>query len=365
MIRLFVEKRAYVKEEEIIEFNALCQLLPGPSSTQTLIAIAYKVGGTSLAVLSFLIWVLPSAIFMGLLAIVVTMLEMSDQSVNFLRYIQPMAIGFVAYAAYTLARKLIHSTSEALMLLVAFMVTIFYPSAYVFPTLLIVGALLSSVINKKLEIAESQKLKFNWNKFAYFIGVLLAVALLGSIINRTSYFSLPTRLFENFYRNGSLVFGGGQVLIPLMFTEFVEMKHYISSQEFLSALAIQQIIPGPVFSFTSFLGGISMRSFGIEGQILGSLIAVIAINLPGFLLIIFLLPVWEEFKKMRGIKASLIGINAVAVGFVLAAFFLMTQSVKLDIPSVLVIIISFLALTFTRVSAPILIVVGLLLGIIF
>src|ERR1700712_5219991 len=108
----------------------------------------------------------------------------------------------------------------------------------------------------------------NPNKVAYFIGILLAFAALGAVINRTSPFSLPVRLFENFYRNGIMIFGGGQVLVPLMYTEFVEVKHYLSNSEFLTGYALQQALPGPTFAFTSFVGGITLNNngYGIAGQ---------------------------------------------------------------------------------------------------
>jgi chromate transporter len=113
----------------------------------------------------------------------------------------------------------------------------------------------------------------NRRKVTYFIGILLLFAALGAFINRTSPFSLPVRLFENFYRNGILIFGGGQVLVPLMYTEFVEVKHYLSNSEFLSGYALQQALPGPTFAFTSFVGGITLsnQGYSIAGQLIGAL----------------------------------------------------------------------------------------------
>src|SRR5690606_3696923 len=185
----------------------------------------------------------------------------------------------------------------------------------------------------------------------YFIGILLFFGILGSIINRTSPFSLPVRLFENFYRNGILIFGGGHVLVPLMYTEFVDMKHYLTGSEFLSGYAIQQAIPGPTFSFTSFLGAITLANNGyqIGGQILGSLIAVIGINLPGLILILFIVPFWDDLKKITRIKQSLSGINAVGVGFMLAAFILLMIPVGFNFQSIGIIIATFLILHFTKI----------------
>jgi len=207
----------------------------------------------------------------------------------------------------------------------------------------------------------------NPNKVMYFVGVLLAFAALGAIINQTSPFSLPIRLFENFYRNGIMIFGGGQVLVPLMYTEFVEVKHYLSGAEFLSGYALQQALPGPTFCFTSFLGGVVMgnRGFGIGGQIIGSLIAVIGINSPGLILILFIVPFWEDLKKITRIRNSLSGISAVAVGFMATALILLTRPFGTNWLAYGLMIGSFSLLYFTKVKTPIVIVIGIVLGLIF
>ena len=127
------------------------------------------------------------------------------------------------------------------------------------------------------------------------------------------------KIFENFYRNGSLIFGGGQVLIPLLFTEFVEFKQFLTSEEFISGYALVQALPGPTFSFTAYLGALIMREWGTGGEILGGFIAAVGIFLPGTFLIFFVTGFWEDIKKYRVIKASLEGISAVSSGLVIAA----------------------------------------------
>jgi chromate transporter len=206
--------------------------------------------------------------------------------------------------------------------------------------------------------------KINTRKVMYYIGILLLFATLGAIINQTSPFSLPIRLFENFYRNGIIIFGGGQVLIPLMFTEFVQMKQYLSGEEFLAGFALQQALPGPTFSFTSFVGAMTMKNAdaSVAGQILGSVVATLGINLPGFILVLFFVPFWSDLKKISRIKNSLSGINAVAVGFLIAAFFFMLKPVSLTLFSAVLIISTFLLLNFTRVRTPLIILAGVLLG---
>ncbi|HEY1024933.1 MAG TPA: chromate transporter, partial [Sphingobacteriaceae bacterium] len=156
-----------------------------------------------------------------------------------------------------------------------------------------------------------------------------------------------------------------QVLVPLMFTEFVEMKDYLSGHEFLTGYALQQAIPGPTFSFTSFVGAITLKNFGygVTGQILGGLVAVLGINLPGVILILFIVPFWDDLKKITRIRNSLSGINAVSVGFLGAAFVLLLQQVGLNIMSLTIVLTTFLLLRFTTIKTPILILFGVLLGV--
>jgi len=370
MLREFVQKRRYITEEELMELNALAQVLPGPSSTQTLIGIAWKVGGLQLAIITFLIWVLPSATIMCMAAISYKMFANRGRVADVLRFIQPMAVGIVAYATYTFAHKFLKTRVSTMLAIGSLIVTLILQNPYAFPILILLGGIISSALEAQPQESELRVKLFsnvNPNKVAYFIGILLAFAALGAIINRTSPFSLPVRLFENFYRNGIIIFGGGQVLVPLMYTEFVEVKHYLSSSEFLSGYALQQALPGPTFSFTSFLGGVTLgnKGYGIGGQIIGSIIAVIGINLPGFILILFIVPFWNDLKKIARIKNSLSGINAVAVGFMATALILLTRPFGLNWMAYLIMVCTFLLLNFTKIKTPVVIIIGVILGLVF
>ena len=190
--------------------------------------------------------------------------------------------------------------------------------------------------------------------------MFLSFALLGAIINRTSVFSLPVRLFENFYRNGIFIFGGGQVLAPLLYTEFVEMKHYLTTPEFMSGYALQQIIPGPLFSFTSFIGAMSVKGAGIGAQLIGSLAALIGINLPGLLFILTIFPFWDKLKSKKSIQSALIGINSVSVGFAIAAFFIMLQTINGNAIQLLIVAFTFVLLKFTKTPPSFIILLGLI-----
>ncbi len=367
LLRYFVQRNSFIEEEELLELNALSQLLPGPASTQTLIGMAYKVGGISLALMTFLIWILPSAILMTLAAISYSLLDQKQRFNEILKYVHPIALGIVAYGAYHLATKVLKTEISVFLAISAAVATMILKNAYVFPMAILIGGMVTSAIgpsNDETQLRVKLLSNINPRKLIYFIGVLLFMALLGAIVNRTSPFSLPIRLFENFYRNGIFVFGGGQVLVPLMFTEFVQMKQYLNSSDFISGFAFQQIIPGPTFSFTSYLGALSMKHAGyaLNGQLLGGFLAVLGINLPGLILILFIVPFWNDLKRITRIKQSLSGINAVSVGFIVAAFILLVQPIGLDPIALVLLMCSFLLLRYTRIAPPFIILGGVLLG---
>jgi len=367
LLRYFVKSTRFVSEEDLLELNALAQVLPGPASTQTLVGIGYKVGGLKLAIVTFLIWIIPSAAIMTLAAISYALLDQKQRFTDVLEFIHPIALGIVAYGAYNLGQKVLKNEISILLAIGAVVATLVLKNAYVFPLSILIGGIVSSAIGTPKEETDIRVRLFsniNPRKLSYFIGVLLLMGALGALINRTSPFSLPIRLFENFYRNGMFVFGGGQVLVPLMFTEFVQMKQYLLQSDFISGFALQQVLPGPTFSFTSYLGALSMKQggYGILGQSFGGLLAVLGINLPGLILVLFIVPFWDDLKKITRIKKSLSGINAVSVGFIIAAFILLAKPIGFQPLPIFLIIGTFCILNFTKISPPFIILAGILLG---
>ena len=234
-------------------------------------------------------------------------------------------------------------------------------SPYAFPMLLIISGGITGLKYKAQPVEEKDRIRVQWSNFILWISVILAAALLGAL-TRNEPGLLPFRLFENFYRSGSLIFGGGQVLIPFLYTEFVEFKYYLSSEEFLSGYALMQSLPGPVFSFCAYIGSLSMRSFGTGGEIIGAFAAAFGIFLPGTFLIFFVIRFWEQLKKYRIIKASLEGINAASTGMVIAAALIMFMPLDNSIQNLLIVLITFGILTFTKIPAPFIILSGLLAG---
>lgn len=360
--RVLVDKRAYLSEEELIELNALCQILPGPTSTQTITAIGFKRGGASLAFLTLLVWALPAVTIMTTFGLVASYLQKNGFDLGFTRFIQPMAIGFVSYAAYKISMKVIKTKTAFFLMVVAAVASYFIRNPWAFPTILLLSGLVSGLKFRQQQKEKKQKLKIEWANFILFLGVALGSAALGGLTR-----ALPIRLFENFYRNGSLIFGGGQVLIPVLLTELVEFKGYLTEEQFISGYAMVQAVPGPVFSFSAYVGALALPQNAplfdsVLGGVLGGLIAAAGIFLPGTFLIFFVIRFWEQLKKYRLVRASLEGINGASSGLVIAGALLLMQPLSPSPINFALGISTFLLLMLTRVPAPLIIGSGLLLG---
>ncbi|MCH6198453.1 chromate efflux transporter [Aquiflexum sp. LQ15W] len=355
-----VTRRGYIKEQELWELNALCQILPGPTSTQTISAIGYRVGGPNLAYLSLFVWVLPATLLMITAAFLIDFLqENTPGALSFAKFIQPMAIGFIIYAAQKTIFKMVKTTEASVLMMFSTFISFFYNSPFIFPLLLLVGGVTTSLKYRNEPKEEGdKKLVITWANFYLWGGILIFAAILGALTKNQAVL-----LFENFYRNGSLIFGGGQVLVPYLFTEFVEFKKFLTSQEFLTGYAISQGIPGPTFSISAYVGALSMRDQGVLGLLTGGFIASAGIFLPGTFLIFFVIKFWDKLKKFRPVRAALEGINAVSCGMLIAAAYLLFEPLEPDFFNIAAILGTYLLLNFTKLSSPLIIAVGILAGV--
>ncbi|MFN6943783.1 MAG: chromate efflux transporter [Cytophagaceae bacterium] len=361
-LKVFVEKRKYINEKELVELTAFCNLLPGPASTQTLAAIGYKLGGYRLATFAILVWIIPTSLLMIAAAIGISYFQRHNLSIDFTRFIQPMAVAFVAFSAYKISRTAL-VTKTSVFIFCTSIVAIYliqYPG--IFPALLILAGCITSIRFTKQEKEEKSGISIHWWNLFIYASIFIGAAIIGAITD----FKI-IRLFENFFRNGSMIFGGGHPLSALFYKEFVQFKEYLSPEEFLSGFAIQQALPGPIFSFTAFVGALSMREYGLWGEIAGGLVSTAAIFLPGILFIFFMLNLWEKLKKYRVVKASLEGINAACAGIVTATAILLFQPLaqpfELAYLSYGVLGGTLLLLFFTKIPPPFIIISGLIAGI--
>jgi chromate transporter len=270
-----------------------------------------------------------------------------------------MAVGFVGDAALTISRKVFNTRTAFIVMVVAGVASFFFRNPFSFPILILIGGVFTAFKYKRQPLEEKSPIKIQWANFLLWAGVFILAASLGAI---TKYKTVL--LFENFYRNGSLIFGGGQVLIPYLYTEFVDFKDYLTSEEFLSGFAMVQALPGPVFSFSAYIGALSSREFGTAGEVAGALVAAIGIFLPGTFLIFFVIRFWESVKKFRIIRASLEGISAASAGMVAAAAILLFLPLEHNALNLLIVVGTFSLLTWTKIPAPIIIITGIVLGLV-
>ena len=352
-----VIKKKYLTEEEMVELIAVTGILPGPSSTQTIVAIGHKVGGPWLGLLTMLVWALPVLVVMTLLSFLSQFLLSMNLSQDGLRYIGPMAVGFILVAAYRIGRKVVTDKVTLALLLFGAITTYLIREPWIYPLVLILGGVVSVVTSGEKNLWNHVKLNPPW-KYLIAFGIFAG----GSLILTLVWDNRIIHLFESFYRYGYLVIGGGQVVVPLMYSELVEVNQYMTNQEFLTGFGLVQGLPGPMFSFSAYAGGMAARGGSTFTQILGAIAGGVGIFLPGILLIYFVYPVWENLKKIRGIKVSLRGITAVAGGLITISAIILMQKSGFTIDNILVVLVTSVLLISKKIPAPLIVIFALGLG---
>jgi chromate transporter len=386
MMKTFVDKTPYVTKEELMEYISFCQLLPGASSTQTLTLIGYKRGGVPLAIITLIIWILPASFLMGALSFLVTKIGNQNLQNSIFQFVQPMAIGFLAYAAVKAFKISITNLITQVIMLVSMVVIYFlFKSPWVFPVLIVVGGVVTNFSNKRIpESAVIKPRQFRWTNVWLWAVIFIVAGVLSETARKQNWENRKVfNLFEINYRFGSFVFGGGDVLIPLMLDQYVARPNSpriqareqapikIEKEELLTGAGIVRAIPGPVFSIAAYTGGLALKNEGVTKQALGCIIGMISIFLPSALLVLFFFPVWQYLKKYVVVYRALEGINAVVVGIMWAATLYLLKDVSVmslslhSILNVAVIVGTFLLLQFTKIPAPFIVLFCLGLGWVF
>jgi chromate transporter len=375
MMKTFVDRRKDLTREELLEYSAFCQLLPGASSTQTLTLIGYKRGGVVLAIITLLIWTLPACCLMGLFSFFPT------TNTALFRFIAPMTIGFLFFAAQKTFVLSITNTITRVILVISTIATfLLFKSPWIFPVLLVAGGFVTNLSNRRIPQKEVLPKKIKWGNIWLFAIIFLLAGASSELSRKNNWPSRrPLNLFENTYRFGSLVFGGGNVLIPMMYEQFVARPESqkliqrnpnvirISKGDFYSGAGMVRAIPGPVFSVATYMGGIAMKDRGPALQILGCFIGATGIFLPSALLVLFFFPIWHNLKKYAIVYRALEGINAVVVGIMIASALYMMKDFYLvswkDITINLAVIgATWALLSLTRLPTPLIVLIWLLLG---
>ena len=291
MLKTFVRQKPYISEQELMEYNAFCQLLPGASSTQTLTLIGYKRGGVSLAVLTLIIWILPACILMGALSFLLHYIDKKALDIDIFKFIAPMAAGFLLYACFTAFPLAIKNTITWVIMIISVAVTyFFFKQPAIFPALIIMGGIATNFSRKRIPQTEQKPRKIKWWHFWLFGIIFIAAGIISETARKNDWPNRkPINLFENTYRMGSLVFGGGQVLMPIMYEQFsvrpeaIKTKNpnviQIDEEDMYTGMGIVRAMPGPVFSIAAFTGGMALKDMGSEMQVIGCLIGAVAIFL--------------------------------------------------------------------------------------
>lgn len=380
MMKTFVHRTPYITEEELLEYNAFCQLLPGASSTQTLTLIGYKRGGVSLAIVTLLIWILPACTLMGAFSFLLHYIDKRSLRVDIFKFIPSMAVGFLAYASVMTFRISIKNFITWIIMLFCATATYFlFKTPWIFPILLILGGAVTNISQKRIPQVEIKPKQIKWGNIWLFALLFLIAAFFSETARKNNWPNRqPINLFENLYRMGSLVFGGGQVLMPMMYEQFSvrpekrkikdEFAVHIDKEDMTTGMGIVRAMPGPVFSIASFAGGMALKEKGFSTQLLGCIIGTIAIFLPSALLVLFFFPIWNNLKKYAVVYRSLEGINAAIVGIMIASTLYIMKDISLvstkwlSIINLSIIISTFVFLQYTRLPSPFIVIGCLVLG---
>lgn len=311
----YVQRRKWMDERSYADLVALCQFLPGPASSQVGMGIGIVRAGLLGGVLAWLGFTLPSAIVLLIFALLLQTGGLSGA--NWLHGLKLVAVAIVAQAVLTMGQKLAVGRLRASIAIIAAALVLLWQTALAQVVVIVLAALAGLLLRQKSEAAPVTMLSIPISRRTAISSLLLFTILLLSLPLASRYFELTwLSLFDSFYRVGSLVFGGGHVVLPLLQGEVVGngAVGMISEETFLAGYGAVQAVPGPLFTIAAYLGWFAQG-------LLGVVVATVAIFLPSFLLVVGALPFWNSLRSHSAVQAALTGVNAAVVGILLAALY--------------------------------------------
>ncbi|MBB5217630.1 chromate efflux transporter [Parapusillimonas granuli] len=313
----FVTRRQWLTERSYADLVALCQFLPGPASSQVGIAIGLSRSGYAGALAAWAGFTLPSAIALILFAL--GMANYGDaMPAGVLHGLKVVAVAVVAQAVWGMARNLCPDAPRITVMAAATCFVLLVPSAWGQVGVIAIAGGIGLLLFKPQQGAAHDPLPIAMRRRVGLFWLTLFFALLIGLPLLTAMFPNQTlAMVDAFYRAGSLVFGGGHVVLPLLQAEVVP-SGWVSNDAFLAGYGAAQAVPGPLFTFAAFLGA-SMNQ--TPSGWLGGLVCMLAIFAPSFLLVVGALPFWERLRRNTRTQAALLGINAAVVGLLLAALY--------------------------------------------
>jgi chromate transporter len=313
----FVIRRRWLTEHAFADLVALCQFLPGPASSKFGMALGLTRAGYLGALAAWIGFTLPSAVLMLLFAYGVNALGDAAGS-GWLQGLKVAAVAVVARAVFGMMQTLTPDRERATLAVVAAGIALAFPSATGQIGAIALGGAAGFALFRNGAAQERAGLPVSVSRPVAFaaLGVFCAL-LFGLPIAAASGVSQALSYFDAFYRAGSLIFGGGHVVLPLLKAEVVA-PGWLSEDAFLAGYGAAQAIPGPLLSFAAYLGAIMTPP---PNGWLGALLCLVAIFLPSFLLIVGVLPFWQQLRRHPAAQAALLGVNAAVVGIMLAALY--------------------------------------------
>ncbi|MFA1643354.1 chromate efflux transporter [Chryseomicrobium imtechense] len=346
----YVEKRKWLDDKLYADIVALCQFLPGPASSQVGIAIGMMRGGILGGIVSWAGFTLPSVLFLMLAAYFVVGFGFTDSGI--IQGLKIVAVAIVAHALLGMQKNLAPDATRIAIAIAAAILVLLIPTAWGQIGVIVLAGVVGYFLFRKDKTLDAVELKLSFGKRAGIVAWVIFFGLLIALpFARTFSENVYLGILDTYYRVGSIVFGGGHVVLPMLERE-VEM----SSDLFLAGYGLAQAVPGPLFTLSAFLGQVTA---GIPG----ALLAVFAMFLPSFLLVIGTLPFWSIIRSKPGIQSALKGVNAAVVGILLAALYdpVFTSAVKSSFDFIIV-LITFTLLTVFKLSPVKVVAVSALLG---
>ncbi|MFD1735035.1 chromate transporter [Bacillus salitolerans] len=308
----YIRRRKWMDEKSYADLVALCQFLPGPASSQVGIGIGVMRAGVLGGIVSFLGFTLPSVFALIIFALILKGFNIG--SAGWIHGLKIVAVAVVAHAIVGMAQKLTPDLKRKAIALLALVVTLLWQTSFTQIGIILLSACIGFILYKFQKEETDSRVHFPISRtfatvcLVLFFGLLILLPLVREL---TNYHWIA--MFDSFYRSGSLVFGGGHVVLPLLEREFVPTG-WLSEEAFLAGYGAAQAVPGPLFTFAAYLGAV------MNGWV-GGIVATVAIFLPAFLLILGTLPFWDSLRQSPKVKGALMGVNAAVVGILISAFY--------------------------------------------
>lgn len=312
-----VARRKWLDDRAYADLVALCQFLPGPASSQVGISIGLSRAGYGGALAAWGGFTLPSAVAMTVFAYWVGTLG-DISGVGWIHGLKVAAVAVVAQAVLGMARTLAPDRPRATLAVVAAAIALAIPTAVGQVGAILLGAVCGFFLPRSDMPKDHTVLPLRVGRKAGFVFLALFVLLLAGLpLLQAAAPSHELAVFDAFYRAGSLVFGGGHVVLPLLQASVVP-PGWVTDDAFLAGYGAAQAVPGPLFTFAAYLGAAMTPQ---PNGWMGALLCLVAVFLPSFLLVLGALPFWDDLRRRPAAQAALRGVNAAVVGLLLAAFY--------------------------------------------